>query len=50
MPGAPRPSKKMQKLLEKLNGIPPAMLEFKKSEKEREIDRKLNYEQTRYIR
>ena len=50
MPTAPRPSKKMRKILENLLGTPPAFLKVKKSEKEQRRDRELNYQEGRRSR
>ena len=50
MPTAPRPSKKMQKLLEKIIGIPPAFVKVPLTQEEKRINRELNYKQGRLSR
>lgn len=49
MPAAPRGSKKAQKLLEKILGIPPNRLDAA-TKKQRRLRRRLRYEGTRLSR
>lgn len=50
MPTAPRPNKKAEKIAFDILGVPPAFQKQKRTEKERETVKRLNYEESLRVR